>query len=66
MQVNYEPTKKVDPLKNVKEGGHERRRSFMLNESTLDKELHHWAEYKIDGKKISRRCYHTAVCHNSR
>jgi len=39
----------------------ERRRSFMFNESTLDKELNHWEEYKFQGKKVQRRCYHSSV-----
>lgn len=65
MQLGHEPVKKGDPFKNLKDITQERRRSFMHNESNLDKELHHWAEYKIEGKKISRRCYQSLVCYNS-
>ena len=44
-------------------GVHERRKSFVYNETTLDKGLHHWEEYKVQGKKVPRRSYHSCVLH---
>jgi len=54
------PTSKKNNLLDIS-GVHDRRKSFVFNETTLDKGLHHWEEYKVQGKKISRRSYHSSV-----
>ncbi len=57
------PTGKNKNLLDVS-GTHERRKSFVYNETTLDKGLHHWEEYKVQGKKVPRRSYHSCVLYN--
>lgn len=44
----------------------ERRKSFVFNESTLDKGLNHWMEYKCQGKKIQRRSYHSTIFYGNK
>jgi len=33
----------------------------MMNESSIDKGLIHWGEYKVENHKLSRRCYHASI-----
>jgi len=54
------PTSKKNNLLDIS-GVNDRRKSFVFNETTLDKGLHHWEEYKVQGKKISRRSYQSSV-----
>ena len=68
-QDYLDPSKLKGPLGNKKvlhDPTAERRKSHVFNETLLDKELSHWSECKINGKKIQRRSYHSCVCYDKK
>lgn len=45
-------------------GGNQSGPGIIRTDSIIDSELQHWEEYKLNGRNIDRRCYHSAVTYN--